>query len=69
MNSRNSKFRRELPCCPSCGMYSGKRAVLEGSYEKYFVVCERCGFHTRPHPNQASATREWADACRKKGVG
>lgn len=68
MNSRNSYFRQELPCCPRCGMYSGRRvAMIETNPEKYFVICEMCGFQTRPHPSQAAATREWRDAGKKKG--
>lgn len=67
MNSRNLSFRHQLQCCPKCGMYSGKRVVLETNPEKFFVLCEACGFRTKGYPTQASATREWTNACKKKG--
>ena len=58
--SRRS-FRKALPVCPNCGMDSGDRKVLYGSgaQEKYFVVCETCGYMTKPHTTQSAATKEW----------
>lgn len=48
-----------LPVCPNCGMDSGKRFISDTVPEKYFVVCETCGYMTKPHPTQAAATKEW----------
>lgn len=55
------RFRMALPVCPKCGMDSGVRKVLygAGTEERYFVVCETCGYMTRPHRRQSSATNEW----------
>lgn len=59
MNKRCRYFRKALPVCPKCGMYSGRRMVSDTNPEKYFVVCETCGFRTKPHPDQSAATNEW----------
>ena len=50
-----------LPVCPKCGMDSGARKVSygNGTQERYFVVCETCGYMTKPHPTQTAATKEW----------
>ena len=48
-----------LPVCPKCGMDSGRRVVSDGIPERYFVVCETCGYMTKPHPTQTAATKEW----------
>ena len=53
------RFRMELPVCPNCGMDSGKRFISDTVPEKYFVVCETCGYMTKPHPTQTAATKEW----------
>ena len=47
-----------LPVCPKCGMNSGKRFISDTIPERYFVVCETCGYMTKPHPTQ-TATKEW----------
>ena len=47
-----------LPVCPNCGMDSGKRLISDTVPEKYFVVCETCGYMTKPHPTQTAATKE-----------
>lgn len=65
MNYRGQYKRDGLPLCPKCGMDSGKRVVIEGSNEQYYVVCETCGYRTKPHPNQVAATHEWARKGRK----
>lgn len=49
----------ELKHCRVCGMDSGVRKVTVRHPEKFFVVCEVCGYKTRPHTSQAAATREW----------
>ena len=48
-----------LPVCPKCRMDSGRRVVSDGVPERYFVVCETCGYMTKPHPTQTAATKEW----------
>ena len=55
------RFRMALPVCPKCGMDSGARKVSygNGTQERYFVVCETCGYMTKPHPTQTAATKEW----------
>ena len=53
------RFRMALPVCPKCGMDSGKRLISDTVPEKYFVVCETCGYMTKPHPTQTAATKEW----------
>ena len=53
------RFRMELPVCPKCRMDSGRRVVSDGVPERYFVVCETCGYMTKPHPTQTAATKEW----------
>ena len=53
------RFRMGLPVCPKCGMDSGKRCISDTVPARYFVVCETCGFMTRPHPTQTAATKEW----------
>ena len=50
---------RELKHCRVCGMDAGARKVTVKSPERFYVVCEICGFKTRPHKSQSAATREW----------
>jgi hypothetical protein len=50
---------KELKHCRVCGMDSGARKVTVKYPERFYVVCETCGFKTRPHSSQAAATREW----------
>ena len=47
-----------LPVCPKCGMDSGKRFISDTVPEKYFVVCEPCGYMTKPHPPQTAVPKE-----------
>lgn len=63
----HGKYKRmELPECPVCGMYAGKRMMSETEPPQYYVVCEVCGFKTRPHPTQSAASHEWT---KRKRVG
>lgn len=57
------KKRDPLPPCPACGMDSGVRKVSVTIPEQFFVICESCGFKTRPHKTAGAATQEW----KKKG--
>ena len=62
MNKFNRKFRMELPACPKCGMDSGRRVVTDiddVAMERYFVICDACGFRTKPRASQAAATHDW----------
>ena len=64
MNKGNRYFRYALPVCPKCGMDGGRRGVLETNPEQYFVVCEVCGFQTKPFSTQQGATYSWKKAKR-----
>lgn len=57
----------DLKLCRVCGMDSGVRKVTVRHPEKFYVVCEVCGYKTRPHSSQAAATREWNNE-RKKDI-
>ena len=65
MNFRGQYKRKPLPPCRVCGMDAGARKVTEKVPEQFFVVCECCGFKTRPHPNQGAATKEWKGKVKK----
>ena len=49
----------KLKVCRMCGMDAGVRKVTVKDPERFFVVCEVCGYKTRPHATQNSATKEW----------
>lgn len=66
MNSMGKRPRTPLPPCPRCGMDSGRRMVSDTTPEKYYVVCDTCGYHTAGFADMAHATRAWA---RKKEGG
>lgn len=59
MNYHGQHKYGELKPCRVCGMDAGARKVTIKVPEKFFVVCEVCGYKTRPHATQAAATREW----------
>lgn len=59
MNFRGQYKRTELKPCRVCDMDAAERMVTETVPEKFFVVCQICGFKTKPHKSQAHATREW----------
>ena len=59
MNYHGQHKYTELKPCRVCGMSAGARKVTVKVPEKFFVVCEVCGYKTRPHESQSSATREW----------
>ncbi len=59
MKYRGTHKRAPLTPCPVCGMDSGVRKVTVKVPEKFFVVCESCGFKTGPHTSQGGATKEW----------
>ena len=59
MNYHGQQKYGELKVCRMCGMDSGIRKVTIKYPERFFVVCEVCGYKTRPQPTQSGATREW----------
>ena len=65
MNKLNRKAKTPLPCCPSCGMDSGRRMADERG--RYYVICESCGAYSGPYLNQGNATRMWGLGVVKRG--
>lgn len=59
MNHRNVKPRGPLSLCPKCGMDSGRRVVSETIPERFFVICDTCGYRTKGRPCMNAATNEW----------
>lgn len=59
MNYRGKRKTVRLKDCPVCGMDSGIRKMTVRVPESFFVVCECCGFMTKPHKSQEAATKEW----------
>lgn len=59
MRYHRHKQWTELKHCRVCGMDAGVRKVTVKHPEKFYVVCEVCGYKTMPHSTQAGATREW----------
>lgn len=56
----------ELPTCPACGMDSGNRMMNPNKEPPdFYIVCQICGFRTRPHVSLSAATKEW---CKYKRV-
>ena len=49
----------ELKVCRVCGLNAGARKVSVKHPDHFYVVCEICGYKTRPHSTVAGATREW----------
>ena len=67
MNYHGQYKYGELKLCPVCGMDSGVRKVTVKTPERFFVVCEACGYKTRPHNSQSAATKDWNNE-RKTGT-
>ena len=59
MNKGSKYFKKPLRVCPKCGMDSGRRLVSDTIPERYFVVCETCGYRTKGYVDQTAATNEW----------
>lgn len=59
MNFRGQYNFVNLKHCKVCGMDAAARKVHEGVEDKFYVVCEVCGFKTKGHKNQSSASKEW----------
>lgn len=57
----------ELPTCPACGMDSGNRMMNPNKEPPdFYIVCQICGFRTRPHVSLSAATKEWCKYRRVK---
>lgn len=59
MNARGARPKQTLGLCPRCHMDSGKRMTEEGSKEKYFVICETCGYIVGPYKTGGAAVKIW----------
>ena len=68
MNYHGQHKYAELKNCRVCGMDAGMRKVTVKVPEKFFVVCEVCGYKTSPHNNQSGATREWNNERNRKNA-
>lgn len=55
---------KELPPCPRCGMYGGKRMVAPGKENLFFVLCDSCGYRTKYYADIAHAVRAWRETKR-----
>ena len=51
----------ELPPCPRCHMYGGKRMVAPGKEDLFFVLCDSCGYRTKKYTDIAHAVRVWRE--------
>ena len=69
MNRKGKQNYTELQTCPVCEMDAGVRKMTVTVPEQFFVVCECCGFKTRPHKTQGAATLEWNGRSRRRWPG
>lgn len=59
MNYHGQHKYSQLKVCRVCGLDAGARKVSVKHPDRFYVVCEICGYKTRPHSSLAAATREW----------
>jgi len=59
MNSYGRQRLVPLKHCRVCGMDAGARKIKEGAEDQFFIVCEICGFKTKPHKSWSAASKEW----------
>lgn len=59
MNSENRHTTHKLEPCPKCGMDSGKRMQTETVPERFFIVCQSCGYRLGPYKAMCTATQQW----------
>ena len=59
MNYRGKHKYMELAPCRVCRMSAGVRKVTTSVPERFFVVCQCCGYKTQPCSTQSLATKEW----------
>lgn len=65
MGYHNQSRCKVLPVCRKCGMDAGVRMVTDEAYEKYFIVCQSCGYQTRRYSSRGAATAEWCGTNRR----
>ena len=61
---RRRSVMPELPPCPRCGMYGGKRMFVPGKADGFFVLCDSCGYRTKYYADIAHAVRTWRETKR-----
>lgn len=68
MNRRGTKPRKQLALCANCGMDSGVRKTIDRADERYLVICETCGAHTKACRSMSAASNAWdrGDVIKKK---
>lgn len=68
MNARNTPFRHPLEPCPKCNRDSGKRMQTETVPERFFIVCQSCGYRVGPCGSTSEATKKWDKEYRMKYI-
>ena len=66
MNYKGLYHYTTLNHCRVCGMDAAERMVTETLPERWYVVCQVCGFKTHGHPSKSAASREWNGGQRKE---
>lgn len=66
MSEKKSHSMPELPACPKCGMFSGKRMIRHSKEDQCFAQRDTCGYRTKEYVNIRFATRAWNHPCREK---
>lgn len=59
MNARHTAPRHRLEPCPKCHRDSGKRMQTETVLEKFYVVCQSCGYRVGPCGSPSVAAQKW----------
>lgn len=59
MNCDNRHPVHKLEPCPRCNMDSGKRMQTETVPERFFVVCQSCGYTVGPCGSPSAASVKW----------
>ena len=59
MNCDNRHPVHKLEPCPRCNMDSGQRMQTETAPEKFFIVCQSCGYRLGPYKAMCTATQQW----------
>ena len=59
MNYRGIPPKHKLEPCPKCRRDSGKRMQTETVPEKFYVVCQSCGYRVGPCGSPSAAAVKW----------
>lgn len=59
MNRNNRRATALLEPCPQCGRDSGRRMQTETVPEKFYVVCQSCGYRVGPYKAIFAASQRW----------